>query len=274
MAVVPFFYVPAQMMFSLAWPTQDIEYGEPITREPKLPLNDFANQDYWERRYQVETETVAYDWYLSFEEISPILCNPREISNDLLPAPLPYATPSPVSAEFSLLPAVLDLDANPEILVVGCGNAPFSAALYDAGFHQVRNVDYAPSVITQMQHKYQDRPEMTWHVADATNMSDPRWVDASIDVALDKGCIDAMMDGENGEVMAVAELRELKRLVKPGTGYLVLISLGGPDSRVPVLEAAGWQLEQYLAQQTHKIHIENELSRVVLSVAHVYICRN
>jgi hypothetical protein len=42
------------------------------------------------------------------------------------------------------------LRADSRVFMVGCGNSPFSADMYDAGFTDIANVDYAPTVIEQV----------------------------------------------------------------------------------------------------------------------------
>jgi hypothetical protein len=36
------------------------------------------------------------------------------------------------------------------VLVLGCGNSPFSAALYDAGFTNITSIDFSSVVIEKM----------------------------------------------------------------------------------------------------------------------------
>ena len=59
-----------------------------------------------------------------------------------------------------------------KILMLGCGNANFSADIYDHGYRNITNVDFSEVVINQMAQKNaKTRPEMTWQVLDVTNMS-------------------------------------------------------------------------------------------------------
>ena len=47
--------------------------------------------------------------------------------------------------------------------MLGCGNANFSADMYDDGYKNITNVDISSVVIKQMIEKNQiERPEMTW----------------------------------------------------------------------------------------------------------------
>ena len=59
------------------------------------------------------------------------------------------------------------------ILILGCGNADFSADLYDDGYQDITNVDISDVVIKQMQEKNKDeRPKMKWVVMDITDMEE------------------------------------------------------------------------------------------------------
>jgi hypothetical protein len=87
----------------------------------------------------------------------------------------------------------------------------------------------------QMRVKYADRPLMRWAVGDVTNLS--AYTDDSFDLVIDKGCLDAILDG-NDEALAVRALSEQRRVLSSNAANarFVLISLGGPATRLPVLE--------------------------------------
>ncbi len=53
----------------------------PCTREPRLPLNDFGRQEYWDRRFQVETESYSYDWYFGFDAVADLFLRERDLSS-------------------------------------------------------------------------------------------------------------------------------------------------------------------------------------------------
>jgi SAM-dependent methyltransferase len=81
------------------------------------------------------------------------------------------------------------------ILVVGCGNAPFSCDLYDDGYTNITNIDYSSTVIQNMQQLHTTiRPLMQWRVMDMTRMEDVP--DDSFDVVIDKAAMDAIMTQE------------------------------------------------------------------------------
>ena len=68
--------------------------------------------------------------------------------------------------------------------------------------------------------------------ADVTQLD--RWQPESFDLVLDKGCVDAMFDG-NMISVAAKGLAEMYRLTRT-SGFFVLISLGGPSVRQELLE--------------------------------------
>jgi hypothetical protein len=185
---------------------------------PRLPLNDFSRMEYWDRRFQVEGIDTTYDWYCGFDQLETLFTQPRD-----------------VSAPFSLGAAAVADQGTPvlrrdsRIMMVGCGNSPFSADMYDKGFTSIVNVDYAPTVIAQMQEKYKGKVGMTWDVADATNLE--AYADNSFDCVIDKGCIDACWDGNDAD-SAVQAYAMMRRVLKDSpTSFFVSISFGPPDTR-------------------------------------------
>ena len=115
------------------------------------------------------------------------------------------------------------------ILVLGCGNAEFSEDLYDAGYHNVINIDISSVVIGQMNERNKDkRPQMVFQVGDVTNM--PEFEDASFDLAIDKSTIDALLCGDNSFIMVAKMMKEAQRVLKTD-GIYFAISYGKPESR-------------------------------------------
>jgi 2-polyprenyl-3-methyl-5-hydroxy-6-metoxy-1,4-benzoquinol methylase len=70
--------------------------------------------------------------------------------------------------------------------MVGCGNAKLSEEMYADGFTNILNIDISEVVIYKMKEAH---PEMTWDVADATQMT---YEDGSFDLVIDKGTYDAL----------------------------------------------------------------------------------
>ncbi|KAL7579377.1 hypothetical protein ACA910_014049 [Epithemia clementina (nom. ined.)] len=158
-----------------------------------LPRNnrEYGTLNYWEDRFESEE---PYDWLLSFPQLEPQLRR--------------YIVPRLEEKQQQELrqPESCDCDDCVRILVVGCGNAPFSADLYRACQRWVEechgrkgersssnrddeqnddlprvknasrlclvNIDYSATVIDKMQQTYPsvEYPGMTWHVADMTEI--------------------------------------------------------------------------------------------------------
>jgi hypothetical protein len=156
---------------------------------------DFGRQEYWDSRF---LEEEHYDWLLTFQQVAP----------QLLPLLQPYSQ-------------------NARILIVGCGNSAFSADLYDAGYHNIVNVDYSGVVISRMREQHGLlRPLMTWLEMDMTKMTFPvrEDGDAPFDVVIDKAALDAIMvdeksvwdPAEDVVLAADATCRGVRQLIRGG----------------------------------------------------------
>jgi EEF1A lysine methyltransferase 4 len=181
----------------------------PSSDVPKLNRL-YGSKDYWEGRF---LEEESYEWLLSYNQLAS-----------------------------QLKPFLEKPDCR--ILVVGCGNAPFSADMYDAGYKHIVNLDYSQTVIDTMKARHvTSRPEMEWIVMDMTNM--PFLADASFDVCIDKAATDALIADEvdvwSPSSSAIASARSMcthvSRILRPG-GYFIQISLVQPHFRKKYL--LGW----------------------------------
>ena len=114
------------------------------------------------------------------------------------------------------------------ILVVGCGNAPFSASVVDeGGYKNSIHVDYSEVVIGQQHDRF---PHIDWRIADCLNM--PEFEDSSFDYVLDKSLIDTMMCYDDGSATTQKLFKEMHRVLKPG-GRLIQISLHKEHEVIP-----------------------------------------
>lgn len=147
-----------------------------------------------------------YDWLLAFEDIA--------------------------SALEVLLP---DHDAT--ILVVGCGNSPFSSELFARGYRKLVNVDNCESIITAQRARY---PMLDWRVADVQNLDG---FDAeSVDVVLDKGLLDNLYCYVDASDAVQRFVAEASRVLKPA-GRLVALSCHDADATTKALGASdAWTL--------------------------------
>ena len=125
--------------------------------------SQFSKQEYWDGRFEEEEK---YDWLLSFSQVAPML-----------------------------LPLLEPFTSNAYILIVGCGNSTFSADLYDAGYHNIVNIDYSGVVINRMRAEHTlSRPGMTWLEMDMTKLEFPQGT--VFDIVIDKAALDALMVDE------------------------------------------------------------------------------
>lgn len=179
----------------------------------------YATVQYWNQRYSQEPDDARYDWFKDYSAIKLVL------------APL--------------------LQHSDRILMLGCGNSSLSEDMYKDGYKNIVNIDFSEVVIENMRKKCgEEMPEMDWLVMDVLDMS--QFPDASFDVAIDKGTMDALMC-EKGDVWEldpkVAEVchkmcSEVSRVVKPGGRY-IQITFGQPHFRRKILTKPeyGWDLQ-------------------------------
>ena len=81
-----------------------------------IDIMSYGDAKYWDERYTLQGPMESFDWLESYYTLKDILQN-YMISKKI------------------------------KILVVGCGNAEFSADLYDNGYKNITNVDFSKVVI-------------------------------------------------------------------------------------------------------------------------------
>ncbi|ORY83641.1 S-adenosyl-L-methionine-dependent methyltransferase, partial [Protomyces lactucae-debilis] len=150
---------------------------------------------YWDDRYEND-HAEGYDWFKTFSEISSVL------------------TPH--------------LTATSKILVLGCGTSTLSEELWRSGYKHVTSVDFSPRCIELMQQRHADKPEMLWDVGDVRSLE--AYPDAFFDVVIDKGVMDAMLDGcslwdppEDVKANCFQEIEASARVLRQG-GKFIMIS--------------------------------------------------
>ena len=228
--------------YTVFWLHKDVPAGGVLRRAPQHRLSLLGRgKEAWETRFEYET---VYDWYGGWDDGNGEL---KDIVLKHVPDKL-----------------------NSRILIVGTGTSTFPMRMCEAGYQHVHGTDYVDAVVEKMSRQTQERraaaladpkdgaggganggasggasggaanggasAHPTWEVMDATDMT---CKDASYDVVLDKGCLDAMLipPGSTGKTttgsawidtldestMAMQEMTEVARVLKPG-GILLLFS--------------------------------------------------
>ncbi|KAM5239018.1 eEF1A lysine and N-terminal methyltransferase isoform 3-T3 [Ctenodactylus gundi] len=150
---------------------------------------EFGSVDYWEKFFQ-QRGKKAFEWYGTYLELCGVLhkyIKPRE-----------------------------------KVLVIGCGNSELSEQLYDVGYQDIVNIDISEVVIKQMRERNATRrPQMSFLKMDMTQMEFP---DASFQVVLDKGTLDAVLTDEEEKTLQHVDrmLAEVGRVLQ-----VPFLSVGG-----------------------------------------------
>lgn len=150
---------------------------------------EFGSVDYWEKFFQ-QRGKKAFEWYGTYLELCGVLhkyIKPRE-----------------------------------KVLVIGCGNSELSEQLYDVGYRDIVNIDISEVVIKQMKEcNATRRPQMSFLKMDMTQMEFP---DASFQVVLDKGTLDAVLTDEEEKTLQQVDrmLAEVGRVLQVGGRYLCI----------------------------------------------------
>ncbi|XP_070262787.1 endothelin-converting enzyme 2 isoform X4 [Myotis yumanensis] len=191
--------------------------GAPEPR-PELPEQNsgYREVQYWDQRYRDAADSAPYEWF----------------------------------GDFSSFRALLEPELRPEdrILVLGCGNSALSYELYLGGFPDVTSVDYSSVVVAAMRARYAHVPKLRWETMDVRALGFPN---ASFDVVLEKGTLDALLAGERDPWTVSSEgvhtvdqmLSEVSRVLVPGGRFISLTS-AAPHFRTRHYAQAryGWSL--------------------------------
>ena len=160
-------------------------------------MPNYGDASYWEDRYK-SCEDPTFDWLEDYSSLKTIIS---------------------------------DLNINKEtgtVLNLGCGNSEMSEEMYDDGYHNIVNIDISHNVIKYMKERNKQRPKMTFCQMD---VRDIKLESNSVDLAIDKSTIDALLCGEDSFTNVAKMIKEVQRVLKIG-GYYMIISYGNPESRV------------------------------------------
>ncbi|KAJ1985585.1 hypothetical protein H4R33_003922 [Dimargaris cristalligena] len=177
---------------------------------------EYGTKTYWEERYTREGSDHTFDWFKTYRDLLPIF--EREVP-----------------------------DKSGRVLMLGAGNSTLSEDMYRDGYHHITNIDFSETVIDQMRQRCADLTEMEWEVMDIREL---QLADASFDLVVDKGTMDALMC-EQGDVWDPSEelmenvrreVDEALRVLKVG-GKFIYITFGQPHFRSRHLKRDAFHLE-------------------------------
>ncbi|KAI1749272.1 S-adenosyl-L-methionine-dependent methyltransferase [Xylaria castorea] len=186
-------------------------------------LAELAEPGYWDTRYD---ETLPgeqlHEWFRSFSDLEEFF-------------------------KLSLF-QTYSAESNPRILHLGSGDSTVPEDLARYGYRNQLCVDFSAVVIKMMTCRHADIKGIEWQQTDIRQMD--RIPSHSIDVAFDKGTLDAMIHGSPwtpppdvidniGRYM-----RELTRVLKP-TGTFIYITYRQPHFIRPLLNCKGtsWDID-------------------------------
>lgn len=186
----------------------------------------------WEGRYATLLETKAdglnstpesFDWYIDATAFASLLRPHLRTSED-------------------------------EILIPGCGTSALPLVLQALGFTRLTCIDSSPSAVEaakqiwrsgsnararEGQRGQDSLDDADFAVMDAADLGSAV-PDGAFDVVADKGLLDAFLaSGPDGARRAKNYLTEVARALKDD-GRLVVLSHGKPESRLPLLQSAGF----------------------------------
>ncbi|KYG13634.1 hypothetical protein FVEG_13903 [Fusarium verticillioides 7600] len=136
-----------------------------IAEDQQLGLSE-----YWDSRYATSNNNdPTHEWFRSFSQVLPFL------QKNLLEQPGRTA------------------QDDPRVLHLGSGDSVVPAELAERGYQKQLCVDFSPVVVEMMTERHKDIPGIQWSRVDVRDM--PSIESGSIDVAFDKGTLDAMIYG-------------------------------------------------------------------------------
>ena len=148
-------------MASLSSSGHDATPNDAPSVPKEVDNTQYKRQEYWDERFQTEEK---YEWLCGYSHAEQYL-------NE-------------------------DVPKDASVLILGCGNSPFSADMSDGGYTNITSVDFSAVVIEKMSEKYRDtHPSLKWVVADVTKLEE-RFDRLSFDVVIDKACLDALVCDE------------------------------------------------------------------------------
>lgn len=172
--------------------------------------NPYGEISYWDQRYNAERKAHgqkhSFDWYCDLQDMWPVV--ETYGGEDLV-------------------------KTTQRTLVVGCGNSSLSESLLGKGFHNVWSIDVCKVVISFMQARYEDIPQLQYLVMDARKMD--RFPDNYFNLIVEKACMDSLFSSLNSYQEVLRMNQEVCRILEPGRLF-VSVTYGSPAMRMPHLQ--------------------------------------
>ncbi|PSK44223.1 Queuine tRNA-ribosyltransferase-like protein [Elsinoe australis] len=176
-----------------------------------------SQASYWDGRYrQSQGDVPTHEWFRAFNELEPFF------QKNLFQA------------------QGLQAGDNPQILHLGSGDSTVPSELASRGYRRQLCVDFSTVVVDTMSQRHSRIEGIVWKQVDVRDMSDIS--NESIDVAFDKGTLDAMIHGSPwsppDEVRENTSkyLKEVHRVLKD-QGVFLYITFRQPHFMRPLLNA-------------------------------------
>ncbi|KAK0736324.1 S-adenosyl-L-methionine-dependent methyltransferase [Apiosordaria backusii] len=182
-----------------------------------------SSASYWDERYsQSDGSAPTHEWFRSFSALGPFFASNLLDSPGFTPADDPF------------------------ILHLGSGDSAIPAELAARGYNRQLCVDFSSAVVNVMKDQHA-KYGIEWRLMDVRDMKGVE--DASVDVAFDKGTLDAMIHGspwtppQEVRDNTSAYLREVHRVLK-NSGRLLYVTFRQPHFMKPLLNPEGlWDVE-------------------------------
>jgi len=185
--------------------------------EGEVDNTQYKRQEYWDERFQTEDD---YEWLCDYNDVKHYINT--------------------------------DIPKDASVLILGCGNSPFSTEMADDGYTNVTSVDFSSVVIEKMTAKHStSHPALKWVVANVKRL-DCQFDRLSFDVVIDKACLDTLVCDE-GDPWCPNEatvfdmessLNSIAGTVRPG-GLFISIGFQQPHFRQRYLKrnscSFGWE---------------------------------
>ncbi|KAI2466295.1 S-adenosyl-L-methionine-dependent methyltransferase [Annulohypoxylon bovei var. microspora] len=182
-----------------------------------------AHPEFWDQRYaQADGDRPTHEWFRTFGDLESFF-------NQRL-----FKTRNP--------------DSNTKILHLGSGDSDVPVGLWERGYKNQLCVDFSTIVVDLMSKRHSSMGGVEWKHADVRHLDD--LPEKSIDVAFDKGTLDAMIHGspwsppDDVKDNTSQYIREVSRVLKDD-GVFLYVTYRQPHFIRPLLNCEGtdWEIE-------------------------------